>query len=62
MPTSKTTGKESTHASTLRGGARKNHAPDPESVARFAETLRLRSLAEAVPSAPNTKRISLPRL
>ena len=46
----KTTGKESTHASTLRGGARKNHAPDPESVARFAETLRLRSLAAALPS------------
>lgn len=50
MPKSKTTGKESTHASTLRGGARKNHAPDPESVARFAETLRLRSLAATTQS------------
>lgn len=45
MPKSKTTGKESAHASTLRG-AKKNHAPDGESVARFAETLRLRSLAQ----------------
>ena len=46
MPTSKTTGRESTHASTLRGGAtKKSHAPDAESVQRFAETLRLRSLA-----------------
>jgi site-specific recombinase XerD len=33
------------HASTKRGG-RKLHAPDCESVARFAETMRLRSLAE----------------
>ncbi|QYM77721.1 site-specific integrase [Horticoccus luteus] len=47
MPTSKSTGRESTHASTLRGGARKIHAPDPESVQRFAETMRLRSLAAA---------------
>lgn len=46
MPISKTTGRESTHASTLRGGATKKvHAPDAESVVRFAETLRLRSLA-----------------
>ncbi len=48
MPTSNTTGRESTHASTLRGGAtKKSRAPDPESVQRFAETLRLRSLAAA---------------
>lgn len=47
MPKSKTTGKESTHASTLRGGGKKIHAPDPESVQRFKETLKLRSLAEA---------------
>ena len=46
MPKSKTTGKESAHASTLRG-AKKKHAPDCESVARFAETMRLRSLATA---------------
>jgi integrase/recombinase XerD len=46
MPISKTTGRESTHASTLRDDATKpRHAPDPESVQRFAETLRLRSLA-----------------
>ncbi len=45
MPKSKTTGRESTHASTLRGGASKYHAPDPESVQRFKETLKLRSLA-----------------
>ena len=48
MPTSKTTGRESTHASTLRGGAtKKNHAPDAESLVRFAETMKLRSLAAA---------------
>ena len=48
MPKSKTTGKESTHASTLRLDARpKIHAPDPESVQRFAETLQLRSLARS---------------
>jgi len=47
MPKSKSTGRESTHASTLRGGARKIAAPDPESVQRFAETMRLRSLAAA---------------
>src|SRR5688572_20781671 len=46
MPTSKTTGKESAHASTLRG-KKKIHAPDSESVTRFAETMRLRSLADA---------------
>lgn len=46
MPTSKTTGKESAHAST-RCGRRKIHAPDCESVQRFAETMRLRSLAQA---------------
>lgn len=44
MPVSKTTGKDSTHASTLRG-AKKKPAPDCESLARFAETMRLRSLA-----------------
>ena len=47
MPKSKTTGGESTHASTLRGGDRKSHAPDAESVVRFAETMKLRSLADA---------------
>jgi len=46
MPKSKTTGKDSAHASTLRGG-KKKHAPDCESLARFAETMRLRSLATA---------------
>jgi hypothetical protein len=45
MPTSNTTGTESTHASTLRGGAKPSRALDPESVQRFAETFRLRSLA-----------------
>lgn len=45
MPISKTTGKSSPHASTARGG--KKHAPDCESLVRFAETMRLRSLAEA---------------
>lgn len=33
------------HASTLRGGVKRSVAPDPESVQRFVETLRLRSLA-----------------
>ncbi len=33
------------HASTSRGGVKSSAAPDPESVLRFAETLRLRSLA-----------------
>lgn len=46
MPISKTTGKESVHGSTRRG-AKKTHAPDAESVARFQETMRLRSLAAA---------------
>jgi site-specific recombinase XerD len=47
MPKSKTTGKESTHASTRRGAVKnkQSHAPDCESVVRFAETLKLRSLA-----------------
>lgn len=45
MPISKTTGKESVHASTKRGG-NKLHAADGESVMRFAETMQLRSLAE----------------
>ena len=44
MPISKTTGKESVHASTARG-AKKPHVPDGESVARFQETMRLRALA-----------------
>lgn len=44
MPRSKTTGKESTHASTRRGTSKK-HAPDCESVVRFSETMQLRSLA-----------------
>jgi site-specific recombinase XerD len=35
------------HASTLRGAKKKSHAPDAESVVRFAETMRLRSLATA---------------
>lgn len=48
MPISKTTGKESVHASTRRGGTKnQNHAPDSESVLRFTETMRLRSLADA---------------
>ena len=34
------------HAST-RPGAKKNHAPDAESLVRFQETMRLRSLAAA---------------
>ena len=45
MPISKTTGKESAHASTRRGATKRNDAPDAESVMRFAETMRLRSLA-----------------
>jgi len=47
MPISKTTGKESAHTSTLRGKKRKNHVPDCESLVRFQETMRLRSLADA---------------
>ena len=47
MPISKTTGRDSAHASTRRGAVKKNHAPDAESVVRFAETMRLRSLAQA---------------
>lgn len=48
MPISKTTGKETTHASTARGGAKKkSHVPDGESLVRFQETMRLRSLADA---------------
>jgi site-specific recombinase XerD len=45
MPISKTTGKESTHASTRRGSNQRRLASDCESVQRFAETMRLRSLA-----------------
>lgn len=47
MPISKPTGKVFTHASTGRAGAKKKHEPDGDSVARFQETMRLRSLAEA---------------
>ena len=48
MAKSKTTGKVSTHASTARGGAKKkSHVPDCESLVRFAETLKLRSLADS---------------
>ncbi|MBI2511208.1 MAG: site-specific integrase [Opitutae bacterium] len=47
MPKSKTTGKDSVHASTRRGADKKMHAPDCESLVRFAETMRLRSLADA---------------
>jgi integrase/recombinase XerD len=46
MPISKTTGKASVHGST-RSGAQKNHVPDCESLVRFQETMRLRSLADA---------------
>ena len=46
MPTSQTTGKASVHASTAHG-AQTNHAADPESVVRFQETLKLRSLAQS---------------
>jgi site-specific recombinase XerD len=47
MPKSKTTGHDSVHASTRARTAKKIHAPDSESVVRFIETLRLRSLADA---------------
>lgn len=47
MPKSKTTGKSSPHASTARRGTKKLHAPDCESLVRFQETMRLRSLADA---------------
>ena len=47
MSKSKTTGHDSVHASTRAGAAKKIHAPDCESVVRFIETLRLRSLADA---------------
>jgi len=46
MPKSKTTGKDSVHASTRRGH-KKIPAPDCESLVRFQETLKLRSLADA---------------
>lgn len=46
MPKSKSTGKASVHASTRRGTDKK-HAPDCESLVRFAETMKLRSLAQA---------------
>ncbi|MCC6415336.1 MAG: hypothetical protein IT582_05465 [Opitutaceae bacterium] len=46
MPKSKTTVSESAHASTRRGAMRKP-APDGELLARFKETLKLRSLAQA---------------
>lgn len=46
MPKSKTTGKESVHASTRRG-TKQVYVPDGESLVRFKETMRLRSLADA---------------
>lgn len=46
MPKSKTTGKESVHASTRRG-TKQVHVPDGESLVRFKETMQLRSLADA---------------
>lgn len=46
MPKSKTTGKESVHASTRRG-TKQVHVPDGESLVRFEETMQLRSLADA---------------
>lgn len=46
MSRSKTTGKESAQTPALRG-AKEPRAADPESVARFQETMRLRSLAAA---------------
>jgi hypothetical protein len=51
MPKSKTTGKESAHPSTLRGAVKKNYPPDCESVVRFTETLKLRSLAPSTQAA-----------
>lgn len=47
MPISKSTRKASTHASTRKGGARAVRVPDGEALVRFAETLKLRSLAQA---------------
>ncbi|MBL9217961.1 MAG: phage integrase N-terminal SAM-like domain-containing protein [Opitutaceae bacterium] len=47
MALSKSTRQVSAHASTRRGGARAVHVPDSETLVRFAETLKLRSLARA---------------
>jgi integrase/recombinase XerD len=47
MAISKTTRQVSTHASTRKGGARAVRVPDSEALVRFAETLKLRSLARA---------------
>jgi hypothetical protein len=50
MTTSKSTHKVSTHCTTAKGGARKIQPPDGESIIRFAETLKLRTLAESTQS------------
>ncbi len=47
MAISKSTRQVSTHASTRKGGARAVRVPDSETLVRFAETLKLRSLARA---------------
>jgi hypothetical protein len=47
MAISKSTRQVSTHASTRKGGARAVRVPDCEVLIRFAETLKLRSLAQA---------------
>jgi site-specific recombinase XerD len=47
MAISKSTRQVSTHASTRKGGARAVRVPDSEALVRFAETLKLRSLARA---------------
>lgn len=47
MAISKSTRQVSTHASTRKGGARAVRVPDCEALVRFAETLKLRSLARA---------------
>ena len=47
MALSKSTRQVSTHASTRKGGARAVRVPDGEALVRFAETLKLRSLARA---------------
>ena len=44
---SKSTRQVSTHASTRKGGARAVRVPDCEALVRFADTLKLRSLARA---------------
>ena len=47
MAISKSTRQVSTHASTRKGGARAVRVPDSAALVRFAETLKLRSLARA---------------